>query len=88
MLIFLLIMTQETIPDIVSMWVLNLSSYYKANLVRIKDEKLDGIEDREDASQKGEHLVIQFILVLLEYIWLPFQRTPAQHFPRLHSPHW
>lgn len=29
----------------------------ECNLVRIKDEELDGVEDGGDAHQKGEHLL-------------------------------
>lgn len=45
------------------------------NLVQVKDEELDDAKDRRDEHQKGQHLVIHFILVLPEHLWIPSQRT-------------
>lgn len=38
------------------------------HLVHVKDEELDGIEDREDAHHEGQHPDVHFILVLPEHL--------------------
>lgn len=53
----------------------------KHNLVQVEDEELDGAEDREDACQKAEHLVIHFLLVLPEHLLQGKKKIMERHDP-------
>ena len=72
MLIFLLTITQETIPGFVSMWMLNLSSYHKLNLVESKMRNWMVLKI-EKMSAKREN-ILSFNLYLF------YQNTYGSHF--------